>query len=272
MTSIMQYLNRHDAVTSTKKEFCKSLITTAVLFSAIVYVTKENAFETFESTKSLIFCYIMGAVWIGFCNTISLSSEESNYMIPRLKSGLISVHTYLIGNCLYQTILSLADAVVASMIFTYFDYDKKGLLFEKSNLEVFITLFLVIEAASMLGWSVGQLVHTVRSAMTVLPIVLVAQMLFSKGIFDISGFLDKISDFIEAKFGIAALGSIVNINQYPIKIKQTYPMFEIEQPLNQLFQSSGDYLTECWYHLVILTIIPVFVSYGVVNIKLRKKQ
>ncbi len=254
-----------------KKDYFKSILSSVVVFLIIAYATKKNAFTNFEATKSLFFSYILCAVFVGLFNTISLWSEEHSYILPRIKSNLINIETYLGGTYISQTVLCILQGIIATLIFSYFfDYEKTGLVFSHSNIDIFITIFLTIECAMTLGLFVGLLLNSIKSAMTYLPLILIAQMLFSKGIFTLEGFTEKISLFIEARYGIAALGSICNINQYPLALKTIYPV--IVQTPNTLFEYSKDYLLECWMHLLVLLIIPVVSAYIVLHFKVNKKQ
>lgn len=262
------FINRQDEFS--KKDLFQSLMCSIGVFIIIAYVTRENAFVTFEATKSLIFAYIMGCIWTGFFNTVSKWSEEENYMLPRIKTRLFRISTYLCGTYLSQTILCIIQGIIATIIFSYFDYDKTGLVFSSSNMEIFITFWLIIQAAMTLGLFVGLLVTGIKGAMTVLPVILISEMLFSKGIFEIDGIIETLSSIIEARYGIAAIGSICNINQYPLSLKRMYPM--IEQTAHSLFNYSKNYVIECWIHLVILIIIPMILSYFILRFKAVKKH
>lgn len=254
-----------------KKDYFKAILSSVIVFLIIAYATKKNAFTNFEATKSLFFSYILCAVFVGLFNTISLWSEEHSYILPRVKSNLINIGTYLGGTYISQTILCLIQGIIATLIFSYFfDYDKLGLVFSHSNIDIFITIFLTIECAMTLGLFTGLLLNSIKSAMTYLPLILIAQMLFSKGIFELEGFTEKLSFFIEARFGIAALGSICNINQYPLALKTIYPT--IVQTPNTLFENSKDYVLQCWLHLLIILIVPIVGTYIVLYFKVNKKQ
>ena len=261
-------INRQDEYSKT--DMLKSIVSAIVVFGIIVYATHKNVFVSFEATKSLVFAYIMGCFWIGFCNTVSVWSQESKHILPRIKTRLFSVNTYLTSVYISQTIVCFLQAIVATLIFAYFNYERSGLIFTYSNMDLFITFWLVIQAAMALGLFVGLLVKDIKGAMIVLPVVLIAQMLFSKAIFEIEGCMESVSAYIVAKFGVSAVGSILNINSYPMSLKIKYPI--IEQVSNSLFEFSQGYVLECWIHLLILTMIPMLLSYAVLTFKAYRKR
>lgn len=261
-------INRQDEFS--KADVLKSVVSAIVVFGIIVYATRKNVCISFEATKSLIFAYIMGCFWIGFCNTVSVWSQESKHILPRIKTRLFGVNTYLASVYISQTIICLLQAIVATFIFTYFNYERSGLVFTYSNMDLFITFWLVIQSAMTLGMFVGLLVKDIKGAMIVLPVILIAQMLFSKAIFEIEGFMESVSAYVAARFGVCAVGSILNINIYPMALKMQYPV--IEQIPNSLFKYSQNYVLECWIHLLILTIIPMVLSYIVLTFKAYRKQ
>lgn len=270
MSNLRIYLDRHDSETNTKIDFIRSVLTAIVLFGAVIYVTREEAFINFEGTKSMIFSYVSAMIWLGFSNSISLWSLEEKYIVHRIRTGLITVPEYLASTCISQTMLSLIQAMIATVMFTYFEYEDAGLVFGSANIDIFITSFLSILGTSFLGIAIGMFCTSVKAAIGVLPIVLIAELLFSNGIFELTGVLLDVSEYIHSKHALSAIGSVLNIDEYPMKLKEIYPM--IVQIDNAMFDYSTKYILECWMHLLLLCVIAVLISYVAINLKINKKK
>lgn len=254
-----------------RKDILITLFTSVVVFSLVAYATRKNVFSIFEATKSNIFSMIMAAVWVGLCATISTWSSEEYHIMPQIKNNLLPVGSYIAGHLCIQLGLSAMQALIGTVIYeAFFDYANTGIVFPHVNIEVWLTLFLVIFASATLGLFVGLLISNIKSAMTVLPLVLIAQLLFSKGIFELENEIERVSNFVVARYGIAALGSIFDINQYPIAIKVKYP--QVEQVINDLFQMNTEYILECWIGLVILAFVPIVAAYILLFMKKNKKS
>lgn len=264
------FIQRQDVVN--KQNIGATLLSTLLVFLIVSFTTKENVCVVFEASKSCIFAYVMAALWCGICSTITNFCYESHHLMPQFKKGFLSVRNYVLGTFFVHTCVAVLQAILGTIILSVFvELPGEGVIFKTLELDVFFTTFLIIEAACSLGIFLGIFIDNIKFAMSILPIVLIAQMLFSKTIFDITGnFTEKISNFIISKYGVAALGSLLDINRYPLALRLVYPM--IEQTNNELFNPTTSYIFDCWNNLVVLTIIPLIASYFFLICKKNKKH
>lgn len=269
MKKIMIFMSRQDSIS--KRNIFETIGSTLLVYSIVAYATKDNVCVIFESTKSCVFSMCIASVWCGLCSTISLYSTEKNHIFPFIQDGLLRPGTYLLGTLVIQTFISVIQAVIGTIIFTTsFDYSREGIVLWNADMDILLTLFLIIESSATLGLFLGMLISDIKSAMSILPLVLIVQMLFSKGIFELKGRLDIISEYVIARFGIASLGSILDINQYPIAVRVAYPI--VDQKENTLFQATSDYLINCWLHMSVLAIIPFIAAYFLMCFRKRTKK
>ena len=78
----------------------------------------------------------------------------------------------------------MIQALIGASILTGFDYDRASLVLKKGNLnvDIFITIYLLILAGDMLGFLLSIVLKNMESALACVPIFLISQMLFSEGI------------------------------------------------------------------------------------------
>ena len=89
---------------------------------------------------------------------------------------------------------------ISAIFLKYPSYSFMGL----SYLEFFITYFLIIFAADALGLAVSSLVKTPAVAMTVMPFVLIVQLVFSGVLFTLSGPMKYVSNATISLWGLNA--------------------------------------------------------------------
>lgn len=78
-----------------------------------------------------------------------------------------------------QTFICLIEAMICIAVFNgFYDYSEQGIIFNR-NIEYFITFFSILISADMLGFAIGMVVTNIASAMSVIPIILIVQFLFS---------------------------------------------------------------------------------------------
>lgn len=231
----------------------KNVITSAFIFGFACNAVKDGAFEVYGSTKSCLFTLLMCTIWSGIFNSIALFYSESEYVLDDLDK-LISVRDYVIANFIIQVVLCIIQGIVSTTIFVlFFDFNFKGVLFHNPNFDFLITFILVAISADMLGFATGMLVKNITSAMALIPILLIAQFLFSGCLFELKGFIKPFAKYTTAQWGYSALGSISRLNDLMLKVSP-------ELKIDSMFEATKNNLINDWKYLILLTIICLFVS------------
>ena len=215
-----------------------------LIFLITCIAVKKNVFVTFSATKACLFSVLMCGIWSGLFNSIALFYSERDYMLDDL-SKFLRVRTYISANVFIQTILCSMEAVVASVVFgLIFDYSNKGVVFTNRTLEYLVTFFLIMFSADMLGLLVGMMINSITSIMTVIPIVLIMQLLLSGCLFDLDGIMDSVAIVTTARWGFYALGSISDLNN----------MLQEGMHMNE-FISQASHIRDCWIMMLILSAV-----------------
>ena len=127
------------------------------------------------------------------------------------------------------------------------------MFFHNPNFDFLITFILVAISADMLGFATGMLVKNITSAMALIPILLIAQFLFSGCLFELKGFMKPFAKYTTAQWGYSALGSISRLNDLMLKVSP-------ELKIDSMFEATKNNLINDWKYLILLTIICLFVS------------
>ena len=101
------------------------------------------------------------------------------------------------------------------------EFPSKGAVTGNFYLDMFICFFLILFSADMLGLAISSVVRNTTIAMTVLPFVLIVQLIFGGVIFTLHGSVKKLSDFTLSKWDQQALMIEADMNNIPSRILQT---------------------------------------------------
>lgn len=249
MKSLIYYIDRWN---STQTPYLiKNVISAICIFALTCFAVKSGAFEEYTATRACLFAVLMCNIWSGTFNSIALFYSESEYITDDLNKFL-SVSTYVVANLLIQLFLCIVEALACTVIFKlFYNYETAGIALDNRNIEYSITFFLILISADMLGFLVGMLIKNITSAMSIIPIILIIQFLFSGCLFELEGILRTFAKFTTAKWGFAALGAITNLNSYlPSDTK------------NELFEYSSTHVIYCWKQLFLLAVV-CFVGSGI---------
>ncbi|MBR4941099.1 MAG: ABC transporter permease, partial [Clostridia bacterium] len=172
-------------------------------------------------------------IWIGIFNSIQVICKERAIIKREHRTGL-HISAYVTSHLVYQGILCLAEALIMmglSLIFLkYPTYSLLGL----SQVEFFITYFLVIFAADTLGLAISSVVKTPAVAMTVMPFILIIQLVFSGALFSLAGPLKYISYATISRWGLNATCISADYNELESKEKA-----ELEKELYKIAQQNN---------------------------------
>ena len=194
----------------------------------------------------------------------------------------------LVGICAACGILCAAQATITLLVCSvtgmkYPAVNKIEGVDMSFSAELFITLLLVTFAADMLALMISAIVHTEMAAMTVMPFVLIIQLVFS-GYIALPASLSQLSDLMLSKWGVQGLCVISDYNSMDavmiwnkmsassdridigggIKLKDVMDIIE-EQGMRETvlrklgeanqradFAASGYNLFQSWWHLIVL--------------------
>ena len=118
--------------------------------------------------------------------------------------------------------------------------------------EILTTTFLTAVASTAMGLFVSSLFTNADRAMTVAPILLMPQILFSGLIFDLEGATEFISWLAICRWSMEGYGTTANLNEMPLRLQQQG--IQIAHEAESFFEFTTAHLLISWGILVIFTL------------------
>ena len=195
----------------------KVLPMSAVIAGLVAFVVGGNLFVTQEGTLLGTFALSCICIWNGFFNSIQNVCRERAIIKREHRSGL-HISAYVAAHMIYQAFLCLCQTVITIMVCMYskVNFPSVSYITPIALVDVGITIFLTTYCADMMSLMISSWVHTTTAAMTVMPFLLIFQLVFSGGFFSLSGFAEKITNVTIAKWGLTALCAQGNYNSLPM--------------------------------------------------------
>ena len=156
---------------------------------------------------SSVFIAVSGCIWLGIFNTIQSVCKEHDIINSEYRQGM-NLGAYVIAHVLYQMVLCFIQSTLMFVIllcFNFFRDINSGNVFA-----IYCLLYLLTFCSAILGLMISCIVSTPNTAMTVMPFLLIIQLLlggypfyFEKGtIADIIGCLTF------SRWGVRGVGSL----------------------------------------------------------------
>ena len=270
----------------------KVLPMAAIIAGLVTFAVGNNIFKTQEGTLSGCFSLVCVCIWNGFFNSIQSVCRERPIIKREHRSGMY-ISSYIIAHMLYQMMLCMAQTAILIVICNIagMEFPDKSLITGSFMADFGISLFLITYAADMLSLAMSCLVKNTTTAMTVMPFMLIFQLVFSGGLIYLEGPAEKLTGLTIARWGLEDLCTLADYNSQPMvtlwntvfKFRSMeidgYKPIEIltdsilhEGKLDQVLQESGLYNTnpaynylpgtiwKCWAILLVVIVISSAVS------------
>jgi hypothetical protein len=169
-----------------------------------------------EGTLTATFAVVCVCIWNGSFNSIQVVCRERGIVKREHRSGMY-ILSYILSHMMYQLILCILQTVV-TLIVLYLvgmKFPGKGMFTPWMAVDIGITLFLITYASDLLSLWISTLVHSTTTAMTIMPFVLIFQLIFSGGVFSIPAVVKPVELLTISSPGLKAMASQVNLNDLP---------------------------------------------------------
>ncbi len=219
------------------------MVQAPLLAMLISLVADDQQFIQYEMTKSLLFALSCSAFWVGMLNAIQEVCKERNILKREYMTGL-SLTGYITSKILVLSILCLIQSAMIVCVFALMvGLPDEGLML-LPLLELLITTFLTAVASAAMGLFVSCLFTNADRAMTVAPILLMPQILFSGLIFKLDGATEAISWFAVCRWSMEGYGTTANLNSLEMRLQQQG--IPIEHEAEAFFEFTNAHLFTAW--------------------------
>ena len=261
---------------SLREKAWKYLVFAAIISMIVALIVGEDMFKTFESTNSGFFTLASACIWIGIFNSIQSICKEHEIIRAEYRQGM-KMSAYVCAHVLWQMVLCLAQAIIIFIICCIFmHFDKSSHLLISPYVENFVTIYLLTLGAAVLGLMVSSISGTPTTAMTVMPFVLIVQLVLSGVLFQLSGAAESFSYITLSKWGMSAFGAEADLNNITTGAQQKLAELpnaglDLSNPLEtDFYQHKVSCLLMAWGACYAITVFNALVC--VVALKIKNKD
>lgn len=247
------------------------LLLQAPLLAFLISLVKDgNEYYATESTKALLFALSCAAFWLGTLNAIQEVCKERTILRREYMTG-VHLGPYILSKYITLGILSAIQAALLTGVFiALVGAPESGVMFAP-ELEMLITCFLTIMSSVATGLFVSSLFTNTDRAMTVVPLLLIPQILFSGILFALEGVTEKISYFIVSRWAMEGFGSTANINGMKMVLEVAGITEEYDVVASDFFTVSQGHMLKVWGIMLAFTVAFGLLSFLVLR-RLKKNS
>ena len=188
----------------------------AVIAALVTFVVGNNMFVTQEGTTMGTFALTCVCVWNGFFNSIQVVCRERDVVKKEHRAGM-HISSYILAHMVYQLILCSLQTLITLLIcgIAGVKFPEQGIITSRGIVDIGLTILIVSYAADIMALMVSCMVKTTTAAMTVMPFLLIYQLIFSGSFFEL-GAADIIKVTTISHWGTDCLCAIGRYNEQPM--------------------------------------------------------
>ena len=195
----------------------KVLPMAAVIAGLVAMVIRKRFFVNMEGSLIGAFALTCVAIWNGCFNSIQSICRERAIIKREHRSGM-HISAYITAHMIYQFLLCAAQTGLTMFVLRQLGVPipKEGFMTNWMLLDIGITMLLISYAADMMSLFLSSISRTTTGAMTLMPFILIFQLVFSGGIIPLPEWSRPLSNFTISNYGIRALASQSGYNELPM--------------------------------------------------------
>ena len=195
----------------------KVLPMAALIAGLVGMVIRNMLCLSMEGTLMACFALVMVCIWNGCFNSIQVICRERDVIKREHRSGM-HISTYVASHMLYQAILCLLQTGVTLYVTKIIgvQYPKAGLFTRWMIVDIGISMFLITYASDMMSLWVSCLAKNTTTAMTIMPFILIFQLVFSGGMLSLPEWSKPLQNFTISAPGLKVLNTQCDYNNQPM--------------------------------------------------------
>ena len=190
----------------------------AIIAALVGMVIRPKFFVTMEGDLIGAFALTCVAIWNGCFNSIQSICRERAIVKREHRSGM-HVSSYVAAHMIYQLLLCLTQTGLTMYILMVMgvQFPLEGIVTPFMIVDIGITILLISYGADMMSLFISSISHTTTGAMTIMPFVLIFQLVFSGGLIPLPAWSQVFSDFTLSNYGIQAIAAQSGYNERPME-------------------------------------------------------
>ncbi len=194
----------------------KVLPMAALIAGLVGMVIHRRMFINMEGTLMGAFALVCVCIWNGCFNSIQVICRERDVIKREHRSGM-HISSYIFSHMIYQLLLCILQTGITLYVtkLVGVKYPKVGLFTPWMIVDLGITMLLITYASDMLSLWVSTLAKTTTTAMTIMPFVLIFQLVFSGGMLTLPQWTKPLTNFTISNPGLKAIAAQADTNHRP---------------------------------------------------------
>ena len=195
----------------------KVLPMAAVIAALVGMVINKNFCVNMEGCLFGGFALTCVAIWNGCFNSIQAVCRERAIIKREHRSGM-HISSYVTAHMIYQFLLCMAQTGLTMYVLLVMgvQFPEKGVITPWMIVDMGLSLLLISYASDMLSLLISSISRTTTGAMTIMPFVLIFQLVFSGGMLTLPEWTAPLKNLTISSPGLNVIAAQGDYNKRPL--------------------------------------------------------
>ncbi len=189
----------------------------ALIAGLVGMVIRNRLFKNMEGSLMGAFALVCVCIWNGCFNSVQVICRERDVIKREHRSGM-HISSYICAHMLYQAMLCLLQTGITLYITQQVGvaYPRDGVITSFMIVDIGISMFLITFSSDMLSLWISTLARSTTTAMTIMPFVLIFQLVFSGGMLTLPEWSKPLTKLTISNPGLKVMAAQARYNDLPL--------------------------------------------------------
>lgn len=214
-------------------------------------------------SRTALFILAAMSAFMGTLNSYREICKEREIILREASVG-VSLGAVVLSKALVLLCIEALQAAVLTLGFVNIVHVPQNHLLFETDLEIYISVLLMLFASSAVGLLVSSVFKNGESAILVVLVLMIGQVVFSGILFNLTGAASAIASVIVCRWGMGALGASTDLNS---RLKFLNAGFD-----GPMYDATVTNLLHSWQMLALISVVCLLAAWLVLQIAYDRRK
>ena len=206
-------------------------------------------------------------------NLINIGSRTALFIISAMAAFMGTLNSYreickelavVLSKAFVLLLIEDVQAAILTFGFVRIVHIPQNHLLLDTNVEIFVSILLMLVASSAIGLLISAIFKSGESAILVVLVLMIGQVVFSGIMFTLTGVAAQIAAVIVCRWGMGALGASTDLNSRLAWLKQGFD--------SPMYDATVANLMHSWQMMGLITVVCLIAAWLVLQISFNRRK
>ena len=214
-------------------------------------------------SRTALFIISAMAAFMGTLNSYREICKEREIILREASVG-VSLLAVVLSKAFVLLLIEDVQAAILTFGFVRIVHIPQNHLLLDTNVEIFVSILLMLVASSAIGLLISAIFKSGESAILVVLVLKIGQVVFSGILFTLTGVAAQIAAVIVCRWGMGALGASTDLNSRLAWLKQGFD--------SPMYDATVANLMHSWQMMGLITVVCLIAAWLVLQISFNRRK